>query len=720
MKLAPIPEGTGLTMRLRFWILPVYFLLPPIGRGEAHNHAGEILPAVLETWTSRVDANGGVHAWNREHDGLRVFQEWIALLTLEKNGTPEARRRVGLALERYVVKGNIRPLGFVGTSLPVPGYDQGDFDMSLLGCVSLLGLFQDDRLLLTDATYLHLIKKVVRTWGQTPKSNFDVFFVSVAETENHLFMTESTRFLTNQMIWENPRGLPAIAALRETLTHSGVVIDNSKGILRRLLLKVMHKAMSNGFFEFNAQIYQRFTIHALDNLYSFSADRKVADGAACLLDYLSAQFAFQSYGSFRFGPYRRSSEVYQDSALIFNDAACSFFAVQSGQLPWQPDPGRLWNIHTSHASMALFSAVLKYRIPDPILDFMQNRPAEYRAETRSAYAGSGNRKRATEVYYGSRNFLLTAGGRYESYAGPNFPTYRFWFHDAPWVYDVITRSSTLILDPSREHPRLTRDILHFRGSQWKANNLALYRNFIYGYVPVEEYGSVAWPHHVPAGWRVDNAVHATPDFDFRFIDRSDAGVYLVLGRLRQTQGFFRWKHQKYVRGTLEVVDTARIGSLAELREKVLARNAGRGTGLLGLHRLIYVDLDGNRIHLNPRYDDEHEGITRVVEQGDTLAPGIPALALPFAFPWLGESVSGRETPSLAGFGWGSGEGESGNGKPAVARPLFRVDLYSPWKGTAALSDGRGNMYVYNPSTGGYCLANFREWWNPMRKIRDSR
>jgi hypothetical protein len=29
------------------------------------------------------------------------------------------------------------------------------------------------------------------------------------------------------------------------------------------------------------------------------------------------------------------------------------------------------------------------------------------------------------------------------------------------------------------------------------------------------------------------------------------------------------------------------------------------------------------------------------------------------------------------------------------------------------------MYVFNPATGGYCLSNFREWWNPRRKIASS-
>jgi hypothetical protein len=545
---------------------------------------------------------------------------------------------------------------------------------------------------------------VVRLWGQSNKANFEVFFVSVPETENHLFMIESARFLTNQLLHDNPRGLPAFAALKDSLERAGVELDNRRGNLRRHLLRVMHQAMSKGFFEFNANVYQRFTMHALDNLHSFSRDPAVADAAACLLDYLSAAFAFQSFGSLRYGPYRRSSEVYMDSTLVNRDAACSFFAVQSGAFPWSADPAKgFWARNTAHASLALYSVLLKYRVPAPILHYMQDRPAEYRAEIRSAYANGG--RRATEIYYGSPTHLLTAGGRYENYDGPNFPTSRLWFKDAPWVYDVITRSSSVILDPLKEKPRLLRDILHFRGDQWRANNLAVHRNFMYGYVPSEAANSPDWPHHVPAAWNADTTVHRTRDFDFRFLDRSSSGAYLVLGRVRPADTYLRWGYQKFLRGTVEVVDTSRARSLEEVRERTLAHNSPKRAWPLA-RRYVYTDFDGNRLHLSARYNGEREGIVRVQEaaRADSAHPG---LTLPFPFPWMGNGPPAARA-SMAGLGGGLGLGQE--------RPHFQVEVYSPWRGKVALSDGKGNMYVYNPADGGYCLANFREWWNPRRLV----
>lgn len=649
-------------------------------------------PGVLAAWKHRVDRNGGVHAWNRRNVGMRVFQEWIALLTLARDKGPEARRRAGLALQRYVVAGDLKPLGFIGTSLPMPGYDEGDFDMSLLNCSSLLGLFQDDRLLLTDTVLVHLVKNVVRTWGQAPKAHFEVVFVSVPETENHLFMIESTRFLTNQLIWENRRGLRSMSVLADSLRAARVEIDNSDGRLKRLLLKMMQQAMRKGFFEFNAQIYQRFTLHALDNLYTFAHDAAIAEGAACLLDYLSAVFAFQSYDAVRYGPYRRSSEVYDDSTLIGHDAVCSFFALQSGAFgPEAGAPGGLWYTHTSHAHMALFSAVLAYRVPPPILAYMRGRGIEYAAEVRSAYAGSGRRQRPTEAYAGGKDWLLTAGGRYEPYEGPNFPTLRYWFSDAPWVYDVITRPGSLLLGPAREKPRLVKDILHFKGSHWRSNNLALHRNFLYGYTPTDAHNRPDWPQHVPEGWKWDGRTDSTRDFDFRFLDRSDAGVYIVLSRVRPARTWIRWGYQKFLRGGIEVIDTARVASLAALRDTTLAHNATRPRWPVGPRRYTYVDFSGTHLGLNARYDGKRDGIARIrAPKADSSArasiPPVPAI------------------PSA-----------SASAKAPPAHPLFRVEAFAPWRGTVAMADGEGGFFLINPRTGGWCRGDFRNWWNPRRE-----
>jgi hypothetical protein len=351
--------------------------------------------------------------------------------------------------------------------------------------------------------------------------------------------------------------------------------------------------------------------------------------------------------------------------------------------------------------MALFSSVLKYRIPDPILNYMQVRPLVYRAEIRSAYADKGYSNEPTELYSGGPGYLLTAGGQYQGFSGPNFPTPRFWFSDAPWVYDVITRSSSLILDPVHEKPGTLADILHFKGSHWRGNNMALYPNFLYGYAPANRYQSEEWPHQVPLQWEgggegpsdsarqgfalasaiaplnaITKQTFLSPDFEFRFLDRSKSGVYIVLSRLRPAKTFFRWRHQKYIRGTLEVVDTSKVRSLVELKDRMLILNTPIGSRDPSQQKYIYVNIDGDRIFLNPRFGSEKEGILKTEPK---------------------ETVLNQEIRPNLGF-----------------EPHFQVEALSPWKGKVAVSDGHGSLFLFNPNTGSYGIANFREWWNPER------
>ena len=701
----------------RLFILGFFLSVFTLESGNAsQNFSVKSKGEMISIWKKQIARNHGVHAWNSDNDALFVFQEWIALLSDAENKSDSEKRRIGLEFQKYVVDGNIRPTSKIGTSFPIPGYSSGDFDMSLLGCISLIGLFEKDPLLLTDKTLVHLIKNVVQVWGQKPKSHFDVFFFAFRESENHLFMSESTRFLTNQMIWENTRNLSALTVLRDSLVNEGIVLNNAQGSLKEVLLKEMHRTLCKGFFEFNALIYQRFTLNALNNLYSFAHDSSIQNGSGGLLDYLSVTFAFQSYGSLRYGPYRRSSEVFQESNLIRNDAACSFFSVQSGVYPWDKKSMQaFYEDHITHSSMALFSTVLKYRIPDPILDYMQNRPEQYQAEIYSAYSGNGDRKIATERYSGGKNYLLTAGGHYEKYAGLNFPTFKFGLKKSPWVYDVITRSSSLILNPTTENPKQLEDILHFRGPQWQSNNMALYANVLYGYAEKTRakpfISDDNWPQVLPVKWTETQyggnlyaTTFATEKFDFRFIDRSKSGVYIVLSRLHPEKTFFHWSFQNFDRGTIEVIDTSRIRSIAALKDSVLALNSpsserpnffnksNRG------NRYIYVNFSGERIQLNPRYDGKNDGII-ALEAGKGKSNDLVK----------NEAVAGFFNPSdfFKTF------------LPTKTSPLFIVKSEGQWKGQIALADGEGELKIFNSRTGGTVSVDFRNWWNPQRLVLDS-
>jgi hypothetical protein len=454
---------------------------------------------------------------------------------------------------------------------------------------------------------------------------------------------------------QNPRGLTAIREWQENLASRG---SAHPGQQRAFLLQAMQNILRRGFFESNAKIYQRFTAQALNNLYSFARDSAVVTGAGCVLDYLSTLFALQSLGSIRYGPYRRSSEAFDDPALIDRDPLCSFFAVQSGQYPWDPDPREgFWQVHTSHASTALFSCLLRYRVPEPILGWMRQKSSEYEAEIRSGYAASPGV--SVEHYSGGAEWLLSAGGRYAPPPGPNFPTLRNWSRRGPWVYDVIARPASLFFFPPGKNLAVERDIIHTR-TGWDGDQLALRGNFLYAHAPVISGETDSWPFQLPPGECPDSSVTETPEFLFRFCTPSGKGVHLVFSKVRAQPWKWPWQ-QSFVRGGLEVVPNEMAPDLKGLRERITQNN---GEGRKG-NSIPYTTVDGKRLWLNTGYAPGKSGILRPTEEH-----------------WKGLLRAWQQRD---------------------AREI-------------AFVDGRGALRFRNPITGETVRGDFREWWRPLRWI----
>jgi hypothetical protein len=479
----------------------------------------------------------------------------------------------------------------------------------------------------------------------------------------------------------NPRNLSAIDALRDSLTRAGMVLNVSRGGQRAFLLKRLQTVMVKDFFEFNAKIYQRFTVQALDNLYSFAADSSVAVGAGCVLDFLSTSFALQTLASIRYGPYRRSAETFEDKTLVDRDPLCSFFAAQTGVYPWDSDPQRgFWQRNVSHASTALYSLLLRYRVPDPLLRWMRDRPDAYEAEIRSGYSASPESTEVTQRYAGGPHYLLSAGGRHENAPGANFPIALPWPTHRPWVYDVIARPSSLLLYPSTGRMNSEEDIIHAR-TGWDGDQLALHRRFLYAYAPAESYAGQEWPFAIPSGECSDTTEYRTPAFLFRFCAASSQGVYLVFSKVRLNLGEWLWKRQHYVRGGLEVIPMSANTSLRAIIARTLEQNSTRPVTLRRSPAYAYTTWEGSRLLLNPRY-----------------SPGLPG--------WFAVS----EPDSLSGPG-----GEPDWPRKWGEKVLLQARVLDPSPRWLAAVD-RGTLRFRNPESGETMTCDFREWWRPARGI----
>jgi hypothetical protein len=421
-----------------------------------------------------------------------------------------------------------------------------------------------------------------------------------------------------------------------------------------MLLKQMHQVVKSGYFEFNARTYQRFTLHSLDNLYSFAEDSLIVTGAACVLDYTAAKFAFQSAYSVRLGPYRRNAEKYNDNSLIESDQAASFFAAQSNAFPWNKQKTILfWRAHTAHSSTALFSVVLKYRIPGILLDFMQNKREPYLALMETKHRFNHKLESTPELYFCSPYFMVSAGGRYNFYDGANFPVKygSLVFQEAPWTYDITSRSSSALMFPFPDsNLNLQRDLIRFKGTHWKENNLAVYKNFIYGYFRSDTLHPVDWPQEIPYSWnKKQRASFSRGRFDFKVFDLSHRGIHVVLTRLRPEIPEWNNRHQKYARGTVEIIDASLEPDPANIVDHI------HRTALKTKNICIYTLYSGERIHL-----------------------------------------AKQEIPLMR------------------VTSLHRNSLAE--NNTLAEADGKGNMFITNPYSGDSLSIQFELWWYPRRLI----
>ncbi|GAA5108520.1 hypothetical protein [Nocardia iowensis] len=229
--------------------------------------------------------------------------------------------------------------------------------------------------------------------------------LEIAESENHLLLIESARYLTNQLLHQrDPR----------------IEYDNSRNGLREWLLGRLQVAARHDFLEFNSRPYLRYTTNALLNLEEF-ADPEVSTAARVLLDYLMVKFAVSSSELRRLGPFRRlrdnnNAESPPDRNNFYSatsDPMTGFFHQYAGPPrtatgePGKHMPG-LWYIE------CLIVGLARYRPPAAAyvlaMDNTWSGTHLFHHGSRPVIRAGEQADAGVEIYYRSPSFLLTAGG----------------------------------------------------------------------------------------------------------------------------------------------------------------------------------------------------------------------------------------------------------------------------------------------------------------------
>jgi len=316
---------------------------------------------------------------------------------------------------------------------------KGDYDFTEVTLTTIFYLFGNDPDRLYPETASHLLNVLLVEEGGLPRTNVPESLGMVGETENHVLMTESSRYLKNQWLFNDGSDNPAHHNLRNGL--------------KDWLLAYLDRLRSEGFREFNSVPYQGYAIQALLNIEAFAEPPDLAHTAREILDGLAWRYALGSLDYRQCVPFRRGSDHARDTSLALSplNSVMRIWAGinDSAVIPYK---------HNHHAFIA---AVMPYRPPRRTLDHANRKEVPYYAQIGHGLAGS------PEIFSAGPGYLLSAGG-----AG------RMSLEG-----EVVSRPTVLLLKDDAD------DIEHCislpgGGQWWERNNTGVHARFACSNAPV--------------------------------------------------------------------------------------------------------------------------------------------------------------------------------------------------------------------------------------------
>src|SRR6266536_2424606 len=340
-------------------------------------------------------------------------------------------------------------VGTTGASTP------RDYDMALKGLVIVLYRY---RRLLSDADVDFIFQTLIpghMFGGHRPAIEIvEQTFLNVdtPETENHLLMIESSRYLLNQLMVGRPGFDP-------------VIHDNRGNGLTHWLLLDMQTIARHDFLEFNSRPYARMSLQALHNLYEFAKDPEIVTAAQILLDYQMVKFAVSSSRGRRVSPFRRHQEQINHQNSVRNDLyaesgdqVAGFFLGHTGLVdaaahpaPFPstlPDCGLIASTSTYRPPPAAYAVAMTAVRPHLHRFYHGNRPVLPAGEPAEP---------GLEIYYRSPSFVLSAGGSFLN-SGYGRDALDIPGKDA---WEQTSRAQAVTLIPTRLETRAFCDLLRF-------------------------------------------------------------------------------------------------------------------------------------------------------------------------------------------------------------------------------------------------------------------
>ncbi len=468
------------------------------------------------------------------------------------------------SVSRAILADSTRVYGLPGSDFQLLGplcRRKGDYDFALAGVVRLAYLVKNYQRSLSQEAWNKLVYTLLSQKGNEHHTTYNIGICGTHDdTENHILLTESARFLTNQLLMHESEKLGFYLDPK--------LYDNKQNGFEDWLSARLQKVFIEDMDEYNSRPYEGLSYLALQNLYDFSESEKVKTMAAGVLHYLSAKHAIQNSLLRKLAPYKRQPKYVFKDEITVGDTALPRYWLLVGNIESRGHEASEFLQYLEPFFM-LFPATGTYRLPKPIIDlYFKNFDQGSLVQT---FSHDG-----VEIYDVHPGAVVTAGGIYFNFKAD----YGLMIMDG-WAYPT----TLMPIGSAKSYKELIRFDGHFLPT--KKKNTCVTKNFACGLDP-----------HIPASIPAKCQLKSGK---FTFIDMVSDGcpneAKLFVAMYQAKCDSFRCRMGASKWGFWEISDRKNSESLADFAAEVLARNGATQFDSGEDNR--YIQRDGTAIVFRP-------------------------------------------------------------------------------------------------------------------------
>jgi hypothetical protein len=579
-------EGSVATLRDREYRMLSYFSQISL---PLNSSLDELFPLETKLPTNPL--------FNSRTDANILCSRWVSRILLGCYNNSD--------IERIFLDENTRPFALPGSSsLDGSCPRDGDYDFVTIDLVQLLYVAKENVGSMSGEAFARIRDVLLNIFGRTTGITYNIscnfvpnltLVVEVSDTENHVLQIEISRYLTNQLLLE--------------INPSEIEFNNTLNGNKDWMLMHLATFLRTYFVEYNSRPYQLFSVKALSILHSYAYEKEIVQMAEMILNVIGVYSSLQMNHLRRFVPFTRQSKYINRTESWQGDSEFYRMAILVGDYETLDGPN--YTLPSSvnedlRQSLVLVNAVAnKYRLSNVTLRnfFLLEHETEY-------FVGN---HRVMEMYFSTRNFLISGGGHAVLSKAPNITFPSGILPPDSFLHAVLvslfekqkvldqgeTRSTTII--PSMERSMDIRDMMRFEGYRdvvraSQGRNLCVAPGFACGL-------------HFQYGRVIDSVKDQCSIVvgDWRFFDFSDVNA---LNAACPKYGFYV---AAYIRpcveciskadtyGLLEIMESIATLSFASFRDQILANNPMAFTSTM-VHK--YKTIPGQEIEFQIDPDDD--------------------------------------------------------------------------------------------------------------------